>query len=526
MASTATPAPAIEPKPLQLRIKPGFAWHDVLSKAVQVAPEAFSDQGHFLNLIEGSWGTPGHPRSIASPIDGSIIGKLPMIDLPDGLRAVRAAAKEGKAWAKVSLDERKSRVRATVDEMRTNRELLGQLLMWEIGKPWHLALADADRCIEGVAWYVDNIDGMIAGRTPLGLVSNIASWNYPLSVLQHAVLVQILCGNASIAKAPTDGGGTALAVSMAIARRHGLPVSFVSGSGGTLSDALVRNDHVDCLSFVGGRSNGRDVASALVDTGKRHMLEMEGVNAYGVWEFSQWDLLAKQLKKGFEYGKQRCTAYPRFVVQRSLLPKFLDMYFGVVKSVKFGHPALVANDNDPLPQYEFGPMINAKKVEELKSLWSEAIGAGGVPLYQGEVDARAFLPGQDISAYFAPATLLNIPRSCKLYFNEPFGPLDLIVTVDRIEELVAEMNVSNGNLVSSLATDDEVIAKRLQGEVRAFKFGHNVVRSRGDREELFGGLGQSWKGCFVGGSLLARSLTRGEGDDKLPGVFPTGTRLP
>ncbi|MFN5945140.1 MAG: aldehyde dehydrogenase, partial [Phycisphaerae bacterium] len=102
MASTATPAPAIEPKPLQLRIKPGFAWHDVLSKAVQVAPEAFSDQGHFLNLIEGSWGTPGHPRSIASPIDGSIIGKLPMIDLPDGLRAVRAAAKEGTAWAKVS----------------------------------------------------------------------------------------------------------------------------------------------------------------------------------------------------------------------------------------------------------------------------------------------------------------------------------------------------------------------------------------------------------------------------------------
>jgi acyl-CoA reductase-like NAD-dependent aldehyde dehydrogenase len=171
-------------------------------------------------------------------------------------------------------------------------------------------------------------------------------------------------------------------------------------------------------------------------------------------------------------------------------------------------------------------MINAKKVEELKSLWSEAIGAGGVPLYQGEIDARAFLPGQDISAYFAPATLLNIPRSCKLYFNEPFGPLDLIVTVDRIEELVAEMNVSNGNLVSSLATDDEIIAKRLQGEVRAFKFGHNVVRSRGDREELFGGLGQSWKGCFVGGSLLARSLTRGEGDDKLPGVFPTGTRLP
>src|SRR5271170_8170056 len=95
-----------------------------------------------------------------------------------------------------------------------------------------------------------------------------------------------------------------------------------SGSGGQLSEALVRNEFVDCLAFVGGKTNGGVIASTLYDEKKRYMLEMEGVNTYGVWQFSNWPLLAEQLRKGFDYGKQRCTAYVRFVVQRELFPQF------------------------------------------------------------------------------------------------------------------------------------------------------------------------------------------------------------
>jgi acyl-CoA reductase-like NAD-dependent aldehyde dehydrogenase len=507
------------------RLKPGMDWASLIRTARAAVPEAFTSDGSFLNLAEGVWSDPGRRRPISSPIDSSHIGSLAMMDLTRGLRAVRAAALEAKAWGVTPLDTRQSRVRATIEAMRTHRELLASLLIWEIGKPMHVAQSDVDRCIDGVAWYIEQAESMLAQRAPLGLISNIASWNYPLSVLMHAVLVQALAGNSVIAKSPSDGGGTALAVCMALARRNGLPVSFVSGSGGELSDALVRNDCVDCLSFVGGRSNGRDVASSLVDTGKRHMLEMEGVNAYGVWEFSDWALLAKQLKKGFDYAKQRCTAYPRFVVQRRLVPQFLDMYLGVVTSLRVGHPLLVTRDEDPLPALDFGPLINEKKVEELRGLWSEAVGGGAVPLYQGVLESTAFLPGQDTSAYMAPSTLLNIPRSCKLYYHEPFGPMDAIIVVDRLEELVAEMNVSNGCLVASLASDDAALAQRIGSEMRSFKFGHNQIRSRGDREEQFGGLGLSWKGCFVGGSLLTRAVTKGPGDESLPGVFPTGTRL-
>ncbi len=82
--------------------------------------------------------------------------------------------------------------------------------------------------------------------------------------------------------------------------------------------------------------------------------------------------------------------------------------------------------------------------------------------------------------------------------------------------------------MASLATDDAEFAQRVGGQLRAFKVGINKVRSRGDREEVFGGIGESWKGCFVGGDLLVHAVTvTDSGDDeRLFGNFPGYTLLP
>jgi acyl-CoA reductase-like NAD-dependent aldehyde dehydrogenase len=122
--------------------------------------------------------------------------------------------------------------------------------------------------------------------------------------------------------------------------------------------------------------------------------------------------------------------------------------------------------------------------------------------------------------------LLNLPRSSKLYHSEPFGPVDSIVIVDHPDELVSEMNISNGSLVASIACDDDGAARRIASELRAFKVGINRLRSRGDRDEVFGGIGQSWKGCFVGGQYLVLSITQGEAGEKLYGNFPDYSLLP
>ncbi|NVO84339.1 aldehyde dehydrogenase family protein [Hymenobacter terrestris] len=506
-------------------VSPQVEFDHLLAQTKTAAPEIFAPDGTgYLNLMEGRWQEPGKPRDFVSPIDGSIIGRLPMLDETTALRAVQAAKAEAAAWANTDLDERKRRVQDCLTQLQPHVELVGKLLMWEIGKTYKLGFTDIDRAIDGVQWYVDNIESMLGKRTPLGLVSNIASWNYPMSVLLHAVLVQALCGNAVIAKTPTDGGFISLSLTFAIARRCGLPVTLVSGSGGELSDVLVKHAAIDCLSFVGGRKNARNISDALSTTDKRYMLEMEGVNTYGIWDYSDWDAMAQQLKKGYDYGKQRCTAYVRFVVERRLFPQFLETYWNTVRDLKIGNPTLVDAPDDALPNLAFGPVINAQQAQDLDRLYQDALKTGATPIYEGQLDDALFLPGQDRSAYRAPRALVNLPRQSELYFKEPFGPIDSIVLVDRVEELVGEMNISNGALVAAIASDDAKLAARTAKEVRAFKVGLNQLRSRGDRAEVFGGLGESWKGAFVGGALLVEAVT--EGDKPILGNFEDAIRLP
>ncbi len=511
---------------MALHVKPGTEWSAVLSRATDRAPEAFgSDVLH--NLIGGSWQAIGTPEMLISPVDGSELIGLPKLDPEHAGEAVQYAAKVHAEWGAVPLGDRKARVLAAVEAMTDARDDLALLLCWEIGKPWRLACADVDRALDGVRWYLDEIDAMLDGRAPLpGPVSNIASWNYPMSVLVHSELVQLLAGNAVIAKTPSQGGAACLTLAHALMARAGLPAELVSGGGQELSAVLVRSPEIGALAFVGGRSNGGKVAAALLDTGKRHMLEQEGLNAWGVWEFSDWSGLAAHMKKGFEYGKQRCTAYPRFVVQRGLVDEFLATYLPVAAALRFGHPLAVEGDDDDLPELDFGPLISPTKASELASRVDDALLRGAVPLYRGRLSAGSFIEGQDVSAYAAPVTLLAPPGASRLMHEEPFGPVDTIIVVDTEAELLAQMNASNGALVASIACDDTEHATRLAGEVQAFKVGINKPRSRGDREETFGGRGSSWRGCFVGGELLVQAVTQGPQNELLYGNFPDHNRYP
>jgi acyl-CoA reductase-like NAD-dependent aldehyde dehydrogenase len=134
----------------------------------------------------------------------------------------------------------------------------------------------------------------------------------------------------------------------------------------------VRAPEIGCVSFVGGRDTGADVAHTVAGLGKRHILEQEGLNTWGVWDFSGRERLAAVIPKLFDYGKQRCTAYPRFVVQRSLFDAFLAAYLPAVRSVRVGHPLAVTDPADPLPELDFGPLINAAKAKELTDQVAEA----------------------------------------------------------------------------------------------------------------------------------------------------------
>lgn len=500
---------------MSLMLKAGTSWPETWARCRAAAPEAFAED-HLLNLVGGEWAAYGTARAHVSPLDGTVLPGPSQMTSGAAKQAVSGAVRQHREWSRTPLAERRVRVDAALDDLAGHRDLLALLLMWEIGKTWASACADVDRAFSGVRWYLDEIERQTHGRRPLdGPVSNVASWNYPLSVLVHAELVQLLAGNAVVAKTPSKGGFHALTLAHAVMHRHGLPVSLVSGPGELLGEALICHEGVAAFAYVGGRENARKMAPALdsmARVGQRHILETEGLNAWGVWDFSQWDVLAGHLRKGFEYGKQRCTAYPRYVVQRSLFPDFLETYLDAVRGLTFGHPLAVEDPDDPFPALDFGPLINGAKVAELERAFADAVRLGGTPLVRGSLDRGRFLDGQDTSAYFAPSAVLGPPTAWSLHHREPFGPLDSIVVVDTEHELVNAMNASNGALVASVASDDLDFAARVSEELLAFKTGVNTPRSRGDREEVFGGMGRSWRGSFVGGDLLVDAVTQPAGE--------------
>ena len=483
----------------------------LIRDAKRAIPEAFGADGRVLAPIAGNWKRPGTWFTPVSPIDGRGIIELPILAAAEASAAVEDARGEFPAWSALSLDLRVQVLTQASAALKENRDLLARVLAWEIGKTMPTAYNDIDRCIAGLDWFLGKIGHFLDARTPLGLVSNVASWNYPFSVLLLNVLVQALSGNSVVAKIPTQGGGFSLTLAFGILRRVKLPVTLIGGRGRDLTEPLVGHRDIAAVAFVGGRTNGGTIATSLRATGKRYALEMEGVNPYVLTGYSDWSGLAKQIRTGFDFGKQRCTAYARWVIERPLVPKFIETYTDVVSKLRVGNPLMGV-------EVDFGPLISAAKVKELDERIAEARRHGSEIRYEGRLAEDAFLPGQDRGAYFAPRLVYGLRAPSTLYGREAFGPVDVIIPVDSEDEMIREANVSNGALVGSVGCDDVARGERLTARLNVYKSGVNKLRSRGDKEETFGGTGGSWEGAFVGGAYLVDAFT--DGERRAAGNFP------
>jgi delta 1-pyrroline-5-carboxylate dehydrogenase len=91
-------------------VSPQVAFSGLLAQVKQIAPEIVDQNGQFLNLLEGRWQEPGTPRPVTSPIDGTRVGALPILDHATAQRAVVFAKREASSWAAVDLDERRAQV--------------------------------------------------------------------------------------------------------------------------------------------------------------------------------------------------------------------------------------------------------------------------------------------------------------------------------------------------------------------------------------------------------------------------------
>ena len=150
--------------------KPGTHWNEVFLRAQQAAPEAF-ETDRIANLSGGTWRYMGETRPHALAVDGTWIPGPPRVDRATAVSAVDEASRQHAVWSKGPLGERQQRVRQELVLLRAHRDTIALLLMWEIGKPWSIACADVDRCVDGVDWYLGEIERQMQGRKPLQVQS-------------------------------------------------------------------------------------------------------------------------------------------------------------------------------------------------------------------------------------------------------------------------------------------------------------------------------------------------------------------
>ena len=137
-----------------------YSWNDAYARCRAVAAEAFGPE-HLRNLAGGEWSDAGRTVPHVSPVDG-----MAMVVRPWSTPTL--PSKPSRALPGASgLEPHPARPAArtgerTLELMGAQRELLALLLVHEIGKPWRLALADVDRCLDGVRWYVDGIEDQLA----------------------------------------------------------------------------------------------------------------------------------------------------------------------------------------------------------------------------------------------------------------------------------------------------------------------------------------------------------------------------
>jgi succinate-semialdehyde dehydrogenase/glutarate-semialdehyde dehydrogenase len=292
----------------------------------------------------------------------------------------------------------------------------------------------------------------IVRRVPVGVVANIAAWNYPLLFLLGDTVPAVAAGDAVVLKPDPRSDGVADAVE-SLAAAAGLPAGLVgSVRGGTpeLGEALV--DAADHVLFTGSTRVGRLVAERAARLLTGVTLELGGKNAAYVAADADLDRAAAALAlECFVGAGQTCTSTERIHVAAEVHDAFLERFVPAVRALRPGTG----------PDAALGPLISQAHLGHVDGHVRDAVSRGATVLAGGR--AR---PDAGPTAYEA-TVLAGVPDAAAVAREETFGPVVVVSRVSGDDEAVARMSEADGGLTAAIWTRDTSRGRRLAERVRA-----------------------------------------------------------
>ncbi len=393
-------------------------------------------------LVNGKWRTSTVKRPVVNPYEGMRVGEVYQASSGDIEEAISAAAESFDLTRRLPSHERSEILRKIADEVGRRKEELARLITMETGKPISFSRVEVNRCvltfrvaseeagrIEGTVLPLDlapNSEGRTAlvRRFPLGPISAITPFNFPLNLVAHKLGPAIAVGNTVVLKPSSNAPITSLELGR-IVEAAGYPaggLNIVPCLAGEASQ-LVEDQRMKAISFTGSPAIGWGLKTR---AGKKKVLLELGGNAGTIVDDSaDLDLAMKSLITG-AYGNagQSCIAVQRIFVHGSLYDRFLDRFVDLSKAVAAG---------DPMDEKTIvGPMITEAAAGKVETWISEAVAAG----------ARLLCGGSRRGAMLDPTILVDSPTHLSVCAQEVFAP---VVTIQRFDDFADAVRMVNGS---------------------------------------------------------------------------------
>ncbi|KAE9549398.1 hypothetical protein FO519_007388 [Halicephalobus sp. NKZ332] len=396
---------------------------------------------------------------VVEPRSGKILTTVEEATRSDVQFAVEASRKAQEQWISLPKDERSGILRKVAQLIREN---FAEISKWETidnGKSIYESKLDILSCadtfdhfagidLNGEHIPLSDSDSRFAytRREPLGVVGAIGAWNYPMQTATWKIAPAIACGNGIVYK-PSPLAPITTVILAQILQLAGVPdglVNIVQG-GGKTGSAICQTRDVKKISFTGSVSTGRIIAQmSSSDFVKPVTLELGGKSSCIIFDDVDIDTAVSgaMMANFFSQGSV-CTNASKILIQKKILEDFTKTLVEKTRKLKIG---------DPLEEStRVGACISKSHLERVKGYIQEALKEGAELVFGGQ---PATVPGLPEGYFLEPCILSGIKPEMKIYKDEVFGAVLLIIPFETEEEALKIANNTQFGLAAGVFTNN------------------------------------------------------------------------